>query len=153
MKMALVTLLCALALVALVAPGGARGDDRAPVDAELARLRGTWTFERIEANGAALPMAQFAGMAVTFDGERYAVTKDGAVVENATLKLDPSASPKGFEATVVDGPNAGASMHGIYELVDDTFKVCFAPAGTTRPTKFETASGPQTIVVHKRMTK
>jgi uncharacterized protein (TIGR03067 family) len=55
--------------------------------------------------------------------------------------------------TVAEGPNKGAVMLGIYEISGDTLKVCFDPEGKKRPTQFKSASGSQTLVVHKRVKK
>jgi uncharacterized protein (TIGR03067 family) len=150
MRIALVTLLCTLGLTA--AGGiGARADDKADVKKELKKFEGAWTFETVEAGGKELPAAEFKGMTVAFEGDKYSVKKGDEVIETATLKLDPSQSPKTFDSTVTEGPNKGTVILGIYEISGDTLKVCFDPEGKKRPTEFKTASGSQTtLVVHKR---
>jgi uncharacterized protein (TIGR03067 family) len=75
------------------------------------------------------------------------------VVEAATQKLDPFRSPKTLDAKVIDGPNKGAVILGIYEINGDTLKVCFDPEGKKRSTEFKGESGAQTLVVHKRVKK
>lgn len=152
MRIALVTLLCALVLTA---SGGtcAGADDKADVEKELKKFQGTWTFESVEAGGKKLPADQFKGITVTFEGDKYAVKKGDEVVEAATQKLDPSKSPKTLDAKVTDGPNKGAVILGIYEISGDTLKVCFDPEGKKRPTEFKGESGAQTLVVHKRVKK
>jgi uncharacterized protein (TIGR03067 family) len=152
MRIPLGTLLCILALTASGGPA-ARADDRADAEKELKKFQGTWAFESIEAGGKALPAAGLQGVTVTFDGEKYAVKKGNEVVEAATLKLDPSNSPKAFDVNVTEGPNKGAVMVGIYEIDGDTLKVCFDPEGKKRPTEFKTGTGSQTLVVHKRVKK
>ena len=54
---------------------------------------------------------------------------------------------------MAEGLNKGAVTLGIYEIDGDTLKVCFDPEGKKRPTEFKTASGSQTLVVHKRLKK
>jgi uncharacterized protein (TIGR03067 family) len=152
MRIALVTLLCTLVLTA-TGGTGARADDTADVVKELKKFQGTWTFESVETGGKEQPAAAFKGMTVTFEGDKYAVKKGDEVIEAATLKLDPSRSPKTLDVTVTEGPNKGAAMPGIYEISGDTLKVCFDPEGKKRPAAFKTASGPQTLVVHKRVKK
>src|SRR5262249_43942677 len=147
MRIALGTLLCTLVLT------GARADDKADVEKELKKLQGTWTFESVETGGKQLPAAEFKGMTVTFEGDKFTVKKGDEVIQAATQKLDPSKSPKAIDVTVTEGLNKGAVMPGIYEIDGDTLKVCFDPEGKKRPTEFKTASGSQTLVVHKRVKK
>jgi uncharacterized protein (TIGR03067 family) len=152
MRIALGTLLCALALSASGGTG-ARADDKADVEKELKKFEGTWTFESVEAGGQKLPADQFKGMTVTIEGDKYSVERGDKVVEAATLKLDPSQSPKTLDSTVTEGPNKGTVILGIYEISGDTLRVCFDPEGKKRPTEFKTASGSPVLVVHKRVKK
>ena len=153
MRLALGTLLCVLVLTA---PGGtgARADDKADVEKELKKFQGTWTFESVEVGGKEVPVAEVKGITVTFAGAKYTVKKGDEVIQAATLKLDPSKSPKALDVTVAEGPNKGAVMLGIYEIRGDTLKVCFDPEGKKRPAEFKSAPGSQTFVaVHKRVKK
>jgi len=152
MRIALVAPICTLGLTVIGGPG-ARADDKADAASELKKFQGTWTFESVEAGGTSAPAADFQGITVTFEGDKYAVKKGDQAVEAATLKLDPSKSPKAFDVTVTEGPNKGAVMLGIYEISGDTLKVCFDPEGKKRPTEFKAAAGAQTLVVHKRLKK
>ena len=152
MRMALVTLLCTLLLTGSGGTG-ARADGKAAVEKELKKFQGTWRFESVEAGGKKLPIAQFKGITVTFEGDKSTVKKGDKLIQVATLKLDPSKSPKTLDVTVAEGPNKGAVILGIYEISADTLKVCFDPEGKKRPTEFKGASGSQTLVVHKRVKK
>ena len=153
MRIALVALLCTLVLTASGGTG-ARADDKADVEKELKKLEGTWTFESVEVGGKEEPVADFKGMTVTFEGDKFTVKKGDEVIQVGTEKLDPSKSPKTVDVTVAEGLNKGAVMLGIYEISGDTLKVCFDPEGKKRPTEFKSASGSQTFVnVHKRVKK
>ena len=151
MRIALVTLLCTLVLTASGGIG-ARVDDKADVEKELKKFQGTWTFESVEAGGKEVPADLFKGMTVTFEGDRYTVKKGDEVIQVGTQKLDPSKSPKTIDVTMIEGPNKGAVMLGIYEIDGDTLKVCFDPQGKKRPTEFKTAPGSENFVnIHKRV--
>ena len=152
MRITLVTLLCTLGLVASDG-AGARAEDKAAVEKELKKFQGTWVFESVEAGGKEVPAAELKGITVTFKGDKYTVKKGDEVTEAATQRLDPSKSPKTLDVTVTEGPNKGAVMLGIYEITADTLRVCFDPDGKNRPTQFKSASGSQTLVVHKRVKK
>jgi uncharacterized protein (TIGR03067 family) len=153
MRIALVTLLCTLGLTA-AGGTGAQADDKADVEKELKKLQGTWTFESVEVGGKEEPAADFKGMTVTFEGNKFTVKKRNEVIQVGTEKLDPSKSPKAVDVKVAEGLNKGAVMLGIYEISGDTLKVCFDPAGKKRPTEFKSTPGSPTFVnVHKRVKK
>ena len=152
MRIALGTLLCTLVILAFGGTG-ARGNHKVDVEKELKKFQGTWTFESVETGGKEVPAAEFKGITVTFEGDKYAVKKGDEVIQACTQKLDPSKSPKTLDVTVVEGPNKGAVVLGIYEISGDTLKVCFDPEGKKRPTEFKSESGSQTLVVHKRVKK
>src|SRR2546423_13056847 len=136
MRIALVTLFCALVLTASGGTG-ARAGDKADVEKELKKFQGTWTFASVETGGREIPAAEFQGITVTFEGDKYTVKKGDEVIQAATQKLDPSKSPKTLDVTVAEGLNKGAGMLGIYEISGDTLKVCFDPEGKKRPTQFK----------------
>jgi uncharacterized protein (TIGR03067 family) len=153
MRITLVTLLCTLVLSASGGTG-VRADDKSDIKTELKKWEGTWTFESVEAGGMKLSADLLKGMSVTYEGDKYSVKMGNMVVEAATLKLDPSKSPKTFDSTVSDGPNKGTVLLGIYEFDGDTVKVCFDPEGKKRPTEFKTAADSQTtLIVQKRVKK
>lgn len=153
MRIALVALLCSLVLIAS-GRTGVRADGKADIEKELKKFQGTWTFESVEAGGKEQPAAEFKGMTVIFEGDKHTVKKGDEVIQVGTQKLDPSKSPKTLDVTMVEGPNKGAVLLGIYEISGDTLKVCFDPEGKKRPTEFKSASGSQIFVaVHKRVKK
>jgi uncharacterized protein (TIGR03067 family) len=151
MRIALVALFCALVL-SHFGGIGARADEKADVEKELKKFRGVWTFESVETGGKEIPAAEFKGMTVTFDGDKYTVKKGDELIQTATQKLDPSKSPKAIDVTMTEGLNKGAVILGVYEISGDTLKVCFDPEGKKRPTAFK-SDGSQMLVVHKRVKK
>ena len=151
MRLAFVSLLCTLAL-AVSNKIGARADDKTDVEKELKKFQGTWTFESVEAGGKTLPNADFKGMTVTFELDKYTVKMGDEVIQVATPKLDPSKSPKTIDVSVTKGIDKGATIRGIYEINGDTLKVCFDREGK-RPTEFKSTPGSRVLVVHKRLKK
>ena len=153
MRIALMTLVCTLVLIASGRPG-ARGGDKAEVEKELKKFQGAWTVELVEAEGKEIPIDNFKGMTVTFEGDKYTVKIGDMVIQRATQKLDPSKTPKTLDGTVAEGPHKGTVILGIYEISGDTLKVCFDPERKKRPTEFKTAAGSQTtLAVYKRVKK
>lgn len=132
---------------------GAQADDTHTVAKEREKFQGTWTVERVEAEGKEVPIDLFKGMTLTYQGDKYAVKVGDRIVQTGTQKLDPSRSPKTFDdEAVVAGANHTTIIVGIYEISADTLKVCFDPEGKQRPTEFKTAAGSQTTLgVYKRV--
>jgi uncharacterized protein (TIGR03067 family) len=147
----LAALCCAIGVAASAEPGVQSSDTRnAATDRE--KIRGSWTVERVEAEGKEVPIELFKDMTLTFEGDKYTVKVGEQVVQAGTHKLDPSRSPKTFDDTVVAGTNQGAVIVGIYEISGDTLKFCFDPEGKQRPTAFKTTPGSQvTLGVYKRV--
>jgi uncharacterized protein (TIGR03067 family) len=153
MRIALVTLHCALVLTAS-GGAGTLADDKADLKKEVKKFQGTWTFESSEAGGKKLPADQLKGLILTFVGDKHTVKKGDEVIQAGIQKLDPSSSPKAIDVTLTEGVNKGAVMLGIYEIDGDTLKVCFDAEGKKRPTQFKSAPGSATFVnVHKRLKK
>ena len=59
--------------------------------------------------------------------------------------MDATRSPKTIDITIIDGPNKGEIFKGIYELKDDTYKLCgsqpvrIAPRNSTASLEAETS--------------
>jgi uncharacterized protein (TIGR03067 family) len=153
MRIALVALFCAIGFAAS-GGSGSRADDKADLEKELRKFQGTWTFESCETGGKGIPAGDLKGLTLTFEGAKHTVKKGDEVIQVGTQKLDPSKSPKTIDVTMVEGPNKGAVMLGIYEFDGDTLRVCFDPQGKKRPTEFKSAAGSENFLnVHKRVKK
>jgi uncharacterized protein (TIGR03067 family) len=67
-----------------------------------------------------------------------------------SFTLDPTKNPKWIDVTYTDGERKGESSLGIYELKDDSLKICMSRS-TTRPMEFETkAESQRHMMVLKR---
>ncbi len=63
----------------------------------------------------------------TVKGSEYTF-RHGDVMVEGTHKLDPTTkTPKTIDAVRTSGPDQGKTLLGIYELNDDTYKVCRQP--------------------------
>jgi uncharacterized protein (TIGR03067 family) len=128
--------LAALSLGALCV-ATSRADD---VSKELETFTGSWAAAAVEHDGRKLPEGEVKTVKLTVRGEKYTFRVGDQVIEG-THKLDPGKKPKQIDAVRSKGPDAGKTLRGIYELDDETFKVCFAPAGKDRPAEFATKEG------------
>ena len=153
MRISLVAIFCAVGFVAS-GGSGTLADEKADLEKEVRKFKGTWTIESSETGGKELPADELKGFIVTFDGDKHTVKKGDEVIQVGTQELDPSKSPKTITVTMTEGPNKGTVMLGIYEFDGDTLKVCFDPEGKKRPTEFKSAPGsPNFVNVHKRVKK
>lgn len=140
--------LCAVAIAFLAAAGTVPADGQD----DLKKLEGTWRFVSHEMQGKAATPEQLEKMSITFAGDKFAVSVDGKVVQAGMNKLDPAKKPAQVDAAVTEGQGKDTTMLGIYELKEDTMKVCFDLQGKERPTSF-TAKASQMSAVIKREKK
>lgn len=133
---------------------GAQANDNPELEKEVRKFQGAWTLESSVTGGQEIPRDQLKGFIVIYEGDNHTVKMGDKVIQVGTQKIDPSKSPKTIDVTMIEGPNKGAVMLGIYEIVGDTLKACFDPLGKKRPTEFKSAPGSQNFLnVHKRVNK
>ena len=136
----------ALACTASLLVGGAPAD---PVKEDLAKLEGKWMIVSYEKDGVKLgdedvkelPTLTIKGKDFTWSsGERP-----------GSFTIDPTKKPKAVDYTVTDGDDKGAVELAIYEITDDTWRDCIAPAGKPRPKEFAAPEGSgNTLIVYRR---
>ena len=133
----------ALLLASLVAFSARAADD-------LKGMAGTWQCTSAELAGQPMPPPVLKSISMKIDGSSYLVvvmTEKGPSPDKGTIKLEPTASPKGMTVTGVEGPNAGKIFPSIYELNGDTLRICYDLSGTKLPTEFKTAPGTKLYLV------
>ncbi len=104
-------------------------------------LHGVWHLSGGESDGKALSEAQFAGGELVIQDDRYTITLPELGTVTGTQELGTSGEFKTIDITDDNGPRAGQTCLGIYELNGDEFRVAFAAPGEDRPSKFETMPG------------
>ena len=100
-------------------------------------IQGTWVPSAAEYAGKVYPAELRKHIRLVVNGDRYTVTV-GPAVDQGTVKLNPSAKPKGMDITGTDGPNKGKTFLAIYERKGDTLRVCYDLSGKSRPKEFKT---------------
>lgn len=103
-------------------------------------LQGAWTVTALEMDGREVPSGMFGGARIIVQGNRFISTGMGATYEG-TLELEASVSPQQINMRFDTGPEKGNMNPGIYELRDDTLKLCLATRGDVRPSSFASAPG------------
>ena len=117
------------------------GDDKAgAVKAELERFAGTWRYESTVVEGQEVPAEGLRDARLKIQGDTFALT-DPTATYRGTFVVDPTSTPRTIDVTFTEGPEAGKTSLGIYQLDGETYKVCVGLAGRERPKDFEARPG------------
>jgi uncharacterized protein (TIGR03067 family) len=115
-------------------------------------LQGTWVPSAAELAGQEFPENARKTIKLVVKDNRYTVSV-GKQVDEGTLMLMPSATPKAMDVIGTDGPNKGKTMLAIYERKGDTLRVCYDLSGKKRPADFKTAAGTRLFLVEYKRQK
>jgi uncharacterized protein (TIGR03067 family) len=142
-------------LFALTTPlaAGDAGDEA--IKKERKRYEGTWQVVMLEVAGNKVAEQDAKKITVINEADgKWSIEAAGQVIARGTSVLDPTKKPKTVDLTATEGDNKGKTSLGIYELDDDTRKVCVAQPGMERPTEFSTTTGGgHLLAVLKRVKK
>jgi uncharacterized protein (TIGR03067 family) len=114
-------------------------------NAGLKKFQGAWILVSGEMDGRKVADEHVKQSRITYVGKKIEVInphqhKDTIVA--TVIKLDTKKNPKEMQWVRSSGPNAGATMTGIYEFEGpDKYKICFDPAGSAAPGKFAADKG------------
>ena len=107
---------------------------------ELMAMEGTWAFTKLETDGRPMPEAAFSRSRLILDGDRFRMVSPEATYEGI-FDIDVETQPHTIDIDFVEGPEAGNSSYGIYELRDGDLTICLGFTGVARPTEFVTKPG------------
>jgi uncharacterized protein (TIGR03067 family) len=115
-------------------------------------IEGTWLPSAAELGGKMFPDEVRKTIKLVIKDDKYTVTV-GKQVDQGTIKLNPSATPKAMDITGTEGPNKGKTILAIYERKGDTLRICYDLSGKNRPTEFKTEAGTQLFLVEYKQQK
>jgi len=116
---------------------------------DMRAFQGMWKLSAAVAGGNEVPSDDLSQLRVSFMGEDYHLT-GGENPSRGKISLDPSHEPKQIEIRPATGPNAGETLHGIYEVTGDTLRICYDAQGGDRPKTFSGKEEGQLSVTCKR---
>ncbi|MBX9583807.1 MAG: TIGR03067 domain-containing protein [Gemmataceae bacterium] len=93
---------------------------------DLEPFQGIWQVVSIEQDGMPVPEEATERLTLVVKGNERVLKQGGEVASKGTFKVDAGKKPKTIDIEVSDGPLAGRTILGIYEVKDDTLKVCLA---------------------------
>lgn len=111
------------------------------------RIEGTWTIVSLVVNGNSSTVDSGKMIVVNGADGSWNLTVDGQEIVQGTTTIDPSKKPKTIDIKPTTGDDKGKIYQGIYEVGDDTRKLCFAPTGKPRPTEFTSVAGTDHVLV------
>jgi uncharacterized protein (TIGR03067 family) len=107
---------------------------------QLRALEGTWSFARLEIDGAAIPAGALTKSCILIDGDRFRTESPEATYEGI-FNINVEAQPHEIDIEFVAGPEAGNWNFGIFRLDGDQLEICLDMNGKSRPTEFSTFAG------------
>src|SRR5215813_4852306 len=101
---------------------------------DLDKMQGTWNLVSAMEDGKALPEDEVKQTTIVVKGNNFYFPglAEDATARAGTFDLDETKNPKEMDSTSAEKQ---LSL-GIYQLEENTYKVCFAPVGDPRPTEF-----------------
>jgi RNA polymerase sigma factor (sigma-70 family) len=98
------------------------------------RIQGAWREVGFENAQGKAPLDAIKGYRWVIEGDGFKMVDDklGAMDVKFSLHLDPDANPKAIDIAA----NGAPCWVGIYELNEDTLRICTAEAGAPRPRDF-----------------
>jgi uncharacterized protein (TIGR03067 family) len=123
------------------------GGEVSPPEAELARYAGTWRVVSIAANGETNNDANRTILVENRPDGSWRLTVDGREVARGTNTLNPLAVPKEIDIEITAGDGAGTILRGIYEIEDDSRRLCFRGGNGWRPREFSATVGSDRVLV------
>lgn len=123
---------------------------------EVKKLQGVWQVVSTEQDGKKGPAKDLkkADLKLTITDSTFTYTGGGLLIIKGTFEIGADKKPKTLDVTAADAEGKEHKTLGIYEVNDDTLRVCFVPAGNDRPAKFEAREGTKpSLIVYKRIKK
>jgi uncharacterized protein (TIGR03067 family) len=145
-------LLCGLLLVGVCAGPLAWADEGASAKEDAKKLQGSWKPVKAELGGKPYPEGVLKMMKLDLTDGKYTVTI-GQLRDEGTVKLDATKTPRTMDIVGTKGPNQGKTIPAIYELTDNTLRVCYDLSSKARPKEFKTQEGTQLYLVEYQRQK
>ena len=133
---------CFLLVGGLAAIADEKGADRKAAEDKTAiadekALQGEWVPVKAELAGQVMPEAFLKTIDLKISKNEYEAVVSGKE-DKGTWTIEATAKPKGMMITGTKGPNAKKTIPAIYEVTDDTLRVCYDLSGKKRPADFKT---------------
>jgi uncharacterized protein (TIGR03067 family) len=131
-------------------PVGANLDPKVISD-ELARLEGTWIYERQVVEGSEVSIEDMQKDTIVIKGNsmlRTVSSKSGERLTpvRSTISVDPTVTPKQIDDDVALPTGRTKRRPGIYQVEADKLTLCYDNTGKQRPSGFESPEGSSLVL-------
>ena len=116
-------------------------------EAELVRYAGTWRVVSIEANGETNTDDNRTILVENRPDGSWKLSVDGREIASGTNKLDPLAVPKEIDIEITAGDGSGTILRGIYDIDQNSRRLCFRGGNGWRPREFSATAGSDSVLV------
>ena len=149
MKRSLFKLLVVGVLLPAMPPMAAADEAKdAAIKKDRQIIAGTWRIIALEVNGNQAREEDTRKLTVVNSADgTWKLRSEEKRISQGTSLIDPTQQPKTIDFTPTEGSTKGNQHLGIYELGENTRKLCFAPAGKPRPAEFSSEFGSGHVVV------
>ncbi|HVV01436.1 MAG TPA: family 16 glycoside hydrolase [Verrucomicrobiae bacterium] len=113
---------------------------------DLKRMQGAWQVAGIEVGGEEAPAESVTNIEVHISGEKFKVLNLGSDAAG-TFVLDSTQMPRQIEIHPESGPDAGQVWPGIYELENNSMKVCYSRIASRRPSSLQTGTDADLVLI------
>lgn len=145
-------LFCWSVLVCVCVGSLAFGDDATKAKDDAKKMEGTWKPVTAEIAGKPFADEVLKTMKLVLADGKYTVTV-GEQTDEGTVKLDPTKEPRTMDIMGTKGPNKGKTIPAIYELKDNTLRICYDLSGKAHPKEFKTKADTQLFLVEYKREK
>ncbi len=113
---------------------------------EKAALKGKWQVVTLEDSDGKTPEEETRKMRASIT-DSVISTKQGKDDSQGEYTIDPTKNPKEIDIKLLDGPEKGKWVKGLYRIDGDTLVICSADPGEDRPKEFKVAKGSNSVLI------
>jgi uncharacterized protein (TIGR03067 family) len=120
------------------------------------QMEGTWKAVKGELGGKPYPDQMLKNLKLVIADGKYVVTvrePQGEQTDEGTLTLDPAKTPHEMTIVGIKGPNQGRTTPAIYELTDDTLRICYDLSRKAHPKEFKSEPATKLFLVEYQRQK
>ncbi len=107
---------------------------------QLRALEGSWSFARLEVDGAVMPAPVLEASRLLIDGDRFRTETPEANYEGI-FNINVETQPHEIDIEFVEGPEAGNRNYGIFRHDGYQLEICLDLNGQRRPDNFGSTPG------------
>jgi uncharacterized protein (TIGR03067 family) len=106
----------------------------------LRALEGDWRVAALEIDGTPVPAGAVSASRILIDGDRFR-TESPEGNYDGIFRIDLAATPPHIDIEFVEGPEAGNTSYGLFDLDGNRLTLCLGLVGSPRPKGFVTTAG------------